>query len=307
MASGGVPLLIAASCFVSSTLPTLLTVIHGYCSSNDAKILSKSSSSAFDVHALHSSIVTGSCDASARYRSPTVHRHRPRRCTLRHQREGGDRHQPSLHRVPPSPSRARMPMTHLIHGVRTLPSSFGVSCRTPSRVRTVDPVPPATPSTPSRAGWLPLAGSRPRSVAGTARSQRRSRSTGSSSRSAFPPIPPPRITSSGSTTAATAAMARAIRPASMSRPPSAFRSPLRAAANTFFAVRGGFIPSAGPCRRRRPRSRRHRAGRGGGSRRSGRRSRPAACTRPRRRHRCCPGTARRSRTRPMPTPVPRCR
>jgi hypothetical protein len=57
--------LIAASIFVSSTLPTLFTVIHGYASSNEAKILSKSSSSAFDVHALHISIVTGSCDALA--------------------------------------------------------------------------------------------------------------------------------------------------------------------------------------------------------------------------------------------------
>ena len=57
------PLLIAASSFVSSTFFTVFTVIHGYFSSNAGKILSKSSISAFEVHAVHISIVTGSCDA----------------------------------------------------------------------------------------------------------------------------------------------------------------------------------------------------------------------------------------------------
>ena len=56
-------------------------------------------------------------------------------------------------------------------------------------------------------------------------------------------MPPPRITSSGSTTAATAAMARAILPASILTTLSAVRSPLRASANTFFAVRGDRMPS----------------------------------------------------------------
>ena len=83
--------------------------------------------------------------------------------------------------------------------------------RTSLLVRTAGPVPPATPWTPSRRASLPGGASSTRLAAGTARARAARAATGSSSRSPFEPMPPPRITSSGSTTDATATIASAIR------------------------------------------------------------------------------------------------
>ena len=57
-ASGGLPALIAAMIFSSSTPPVLLTVIHGYFSVNPTKI-SLNCLSSRPVHAPHISSVTG--------------------------------------------------------------------------------------------------------------------------------------------------------------------------------------------------------------------------------------------------------
>ena len=70
-----------------------------------------------------------------------------------------------------------------------------------------------------------------------------SRSTGSSRRSPFLPMPPPRTTSSGSTTGAMAAMVKAMRLASTPTTHWATASPRRAAAKTRRALRGDRMPS----------------------------------------------------------------
>ena len=121
------------------------------------------------------------------------------------------------------------------------------------------------------------------------------RATGSNRRSPFDPIPPPRITSSGSTTDATATIASAIRCASAGDHPARLRD-RRAEPPRTPSSRSAAAASPAGARRRRPRSRSppRRAPRGVGSTGRAGRSRRAGGNRPRRPRRRFPGTARRS-------------
>ena len=246
--SGGWPELIAAVILLSVSPVRLSTVIHGYFCWKPSKILLKTFVSAargpLAPHRQgHGSMGFARVD---RLRSGAV---APRATGDGDQRDHRQDRSPPFHRcllLRAGPGVFLDIETYVTDGAEGF-MQWPIG-------RRVERARPGGPSRPSRRAWPPREAPRPRSPGRNGDSSRTRSRTGSSSRSAFAPIPPPRITRAGSSTAATAAIVMAIRSASWATTFFATRSPFGGRGEDPLAGQRPGHP--GPLSRRRPHRRR---------------------------------------------------